>query len=364
VPLAAHLGKTVAEVVPQVFPRVEHYIRSALQGQPVSGVEVHKPPTSDGSEGQTLLLSYQPVRDEAEEIIGVSVAIMDITGSKQAERALRETENHYRHMMQLNPHVPWVLDNNGEVTEASPRWESFTGQPLEEALGNGWLKMLHPDDLEPTREAIQISLRTGAPIDIEYRVRRPDADWTRMRSRGSPRLGPTGKVVCIYGVVEVVEGQKQISEELRNCQAELRAAVDAVPMGMIFADAQDCSIYMINPVAEHVFRGAIFSGQKLMDYSKLSFIRADGSALSPDEFPLVRTMLRNETIAARRVLFDGPDGTQLDLEISSKPIYSNDGSFIGGLMLVREFAADDGDLSYGDRDVTPEIASAPSRRQW
>ena len=131
VPLAAHLGKSVAEIIPHIFASVEPYIRRALQGEPVFGVEVQKPPAVDGGEAQTLLLSYQPARDEAGEILGVSVAIMDITGSKRTELALRESENHYRHMMQLNPHVPWVLDRNGEVTEASARWESFTGQPLE-----------------------------------------------------------------------------------------------------------------------------------------------------------------------------------------------------------------------------------------
>ncbi len=340
-PLAAHLGKTVAEVIPHVFPLVEPYIRRALQGEPIYGIEVQKPPAANDGEGDTLLISYQPVRDEASEIVGLSVAVMDITGSKRTELALRESEDHYRHMMQLNPHVPWVLDRNGEIIEGGPRWEAFTGQPIEEALGNGWQKMLHPDDVEPTRDAIRISLSTGAPIDIEYRIRRPHGEWTRMRSRGSPRFGPTGKVICVYGVVEEVEDHKQATEELRDCQAELRAAVDAVPLGMILADAQDCSIYMVNPAADRIFHGAVFPGQQLMDFSKLGFSRTDGRALRPDEFPLARTVLRGETAAPRHLLYTCPGGTQTHLEISSKPIYSDDHSLIGGLTLVRELASQD-----------------------
>jgi PAS domain S-box-containing protein len=345
VPLAAHLGKTVAEVIPRVFPLVEPYIRRAMQGEPVAGVEVQKPPLADGSHGETLLLSYQPARDEAGEILGVSVAIMDISDARKTERALRESENHYRHMMQLSPHVPWVLDSNGRVTEASSRWEAFTGQPMDEAMGDGWQKMLHPDDVKPTQEAIRASLSSGAPIDIEYRVRRPGGEWLWMRSRGSPRFGPTGKVICIYGVVEEVHGQKQTTEELQNSQAELRAAVNAVPIGMALADAQDCSIYMVNPEADRIFHGAIYPGQKLVEYTKVRFARADGRTLQPEEFPLSRTMLRGETVSARHVLYDGRNGSPANLEVSTRPIYSDDGSFIGGLMLVRELVTE-GQVSH------------------
>ena len=198
----AHLGRTPAEVIPKVFPIVESYMRRALAGEPVIGVEVQKPPAVTGQKGQTLMISYQPVRDEAGEVLGISVAIMDVTERKQAEEALQKSEEHYRHMITLSPHVPWVLNTEGEVMEAGPRWEFITGQPMEQALGNGWLRVLHPNDVAPTLEAIHLSLHTGDGIDVKYRVRKTGEEWKWMRSRGSPRFGPTGKIVCIYGVVE------------------------------------------------------------------------------------------------------------------------------------------------------------------
>lgn len=204
-PAAAHLGRTVEEVLPRLFPQVEPYIRRALAGEPIAGVELEDPASEDGGEVRTILVSYQPARDEAGEVLGVSVAVMDITERKRTEEALRESEDHFRHLMELGPHVPWVLNTKGEVIEASPRWEEVTGQPLQDAIGHGWQKMLHPDDVPATVEAIHASLSTGKPIDVHYRVRKPQGGWQWMRSRGSARFGPSGEVIGVYGVVEEVQ---------------------------------------------------------------------------------------------------------------------------------------------------------------
>ncbi|HEX4039342.1 MAG TPA: EAL domain-containing protein [Acidobacteriaceae bacterium] len=203
-PVREHLGKTVAEVIPHVFPMVEPFIRQALEGEPVTGVEVQKPAADGSGEPETILLSYQPARDEAGEVLGVSVAVMDITGHKRTEAALRESISHFRHLLELGPHVPWVLNDRGEVIEASSRWEEVTGQPLSEAVGRGWMKMLHVDDAGPANAAIRRCLRTGEPIDVHFRVRRADGTWRWMRSRGSARFDAQGKIVGVYGVVEEV----------------------------------------------------------------------------------------------------------------------------------------------------------------
>jgi PAS domain S-box-containing protein len=203
-PVRAHLGKTVAEVIPHMWPIVEPFIRRALDGEAVIGVEAQKPPLEPGAELQTVLLSYQPARDEAGEVLGVSVAAMDVTAYKQTEEALRESLTHFRHLLELGPHVPWVLNDKGEVVEASSRWEELTGQPLAEALGRGWMQMIHPDDVGPATEAVRLCLGTGEPIDVHYRVKGVDGTWLLMRSRGSPRFGPSGKIVGVYGVVEEV----------------------------------------------------------------------------------------------------------------------------------------------------------------
>jgi PAS domain S-box-containing protein len=212
VPVLAHLGRSPAEIIPLVFKQAETYIHRALKGEAVYGVEIQKPPATPGGDAQTLLCSYQPVKDEAGEVIGVSVAVMDITERKRMEKVLHDVEEHRRSLIQLSPHVPYVLNPKGEVIEASSRWETITGQPLEEAMGNGWLKVLHPEDVTPTVEAHHISLATGGPIDVRYRVRNGHGGWRWMRSRAVPRLSDSGQVIAVYGVVEEIESLQTISD--------------------------------------------------------------------------------------------------------------------------------------------------------
>ncbi|HWE84455.1 MAG TPA: EAL domain-containing protein [Terracidiphilus sp.] len=335
VPAAAHIGRAVAEVIPHVFPIVEPFLRRALAGESLTGVEIAKPP-HNGAPAQSLVVSYLPVRDEAGDILGVSVAVMDVTLRKETEARLRESEEHFRHWIRLTPHVPWVLNAKGEVSEASPNWTQYTSQHLDQAMGDGWLEMLHPDDVPRAKEAVRAAVEDGQPVDVEYRVRRPDEEWKWMRSRGAPRFNATGRVICVYGIVEEIENQKQVSRELEICESELRSAINAVPVGIVIADGADAAIFMVNPCAHQTFGDGLFPGQKLPEYSRMGLLDPGGRPLSPEEYPLARAIQRGETIESRPYLLRRPSGVVAHLSISSRPIHSDEGALVGGMMLVRD----------------------------
>jgi PAS domain S-box-containing protein len=225
IPLGLHLGRTVAEVLPHLFPQFESYLRRALNGEPITGVEIQEPKPGHPTQFNTYLVSYQPARDEANEVVGISVSVVDITARKLAEEALIESEDHYRHTVELNPQVPWTADPDGKIIDVSHRWELLTGLSKQDALGEGWLRVLHPDDLQPTLTAWRKALHTGDLLDTQYRICRLDKAWRWMRARAAPRRNANGEIIRWYGTVEDIDDHKSDKEALRRIEARLQAAL-------------------------------------------------------------------------------------------------------------------------------------------
>jgi PAS domain S-box-containing protein/putative nucleotidyltransferase with HDIG domain len=83
----AHLGRTVQEVVPDLWPQLEKVYRRALGGEPVINVEVSTPGTDGVRDTQHWLASYYPVRINGA-IIGVGNVVADISERRQMEMAV------------------------------------------------------------------------------------------------------------------------------------------------------------------------------------------------------------------------------------------------------------------------------------
>jgi PAS domain S-box-containing protein len=152
-PLHAHLGRRVCEVVPAIYSQFEPYLLKALEGSPMHGLEVSVPASDVNAPARTLMVSYEPARDETGEVIGVCVSVSDISQIKQKEEALRESEDHHRHVVELNPQTPWVMDAAGQNISVSSRWETLTNLTPAQAKGSGWMDAVHPEDRPRSRRS-------------------------------------------------------------------------------------------------------------------------------------------------------------------------------------------------------------------
>ncbi len=338
IPRHRHLGRRVCDVVPAIYAQFEPYLLKALGGQPVHGIEVSVPAGDLTTPSKTLMISYEPTRDEAGEVIGVCISVSDISQIKQKEEALRESEDHHRHVVELNPQTPWVMDAVGQNISVSSRWQTLTNLTPDQAKGTGWMDAVHPEDRKRIVPIIERCLRTGELIDVEYRISRDGLHWQWMRSRGAPRRDGAGKIIRWYGSVESIHEHKQALEELRQSAARLRAILDTAPAGIVFAESVSDRVIDANPRAAEIF-GFDIRPEIVWTDPPWRLTDENDHALDPKTLPLARAMHRGEITTAQRVHIHRVDGSDVWVSLTAAPIRSEDGSLVGGVLVVQELKA-------------------------
>ena len=337
--LQAHLGRKIYDVVrPSTYKQFEPYLRRALHGEAFPGIEVQTAPAANGEAAKTLMVSYQPVRDEAGEILGVCVSIADISAVKQKEEALRETEDHYRHAVELNPQTPWVMDAQGNNLSVSSRWETITGLTPEQTKDYGWLEAVHPEDRPRICAVLDTSLTTGEPIDIEYRVRHGGGPWIWMRSRGAARRDASGIISRWYGSVESIDEHKRAVDDLRRGEARLRAIFDSVPVGIVLAESSTGRVLNANPKAQELI-GFHFKENMIWTNEDWEAFDSCGKRIKGSHLPLMRALRSGKATNAKEVLLRRRDGSEIWLSMTGVPVRLENGERLGGVLIVQDIDA-------------------------
>lgn len=133
-----HFGKTLPEMIPRIYPTVEPHVLRALSGECVTEVEVTEPDSED-SRGRTFLVSYQPARDEAGEIVGVSCSVLDFTQRKQNEEKLRQFESAIESleemMVVVDRNYRYLLANRAYLEHRGATADQVVGRLVPEVMG-------------------------------------------------------------------------------------------------------------------------------------------------------------------------------------------------------------------------------------
>ncbi len=130
------------------------------------------------------------------------------------QESLKSAEWLYRAIGESIDYGMWVCDAAGRNLYASESFLRLVGMTQEQCSGDGWGKLLHPDDAGSTLASWKECVRTGANWDIEHRFLGTDGRYHPVLARGSPVRGRDGRIVCWAGIHLDISGLKRAEDEL------------------------------------------------------------------------------------------------------------------------------------------------------
>jgi PAS domain S-box-containing protein len=158
----------------------------------------------------------QRVRERTGQLTAVNDALRkEIADRERAEEGLRRSEDYLRLVSDTIPQQIWSGPPDGSLDFCNEQWRSYTGLTLDELQGQGWQRMLHPDDRDLVLKAWRESVATGTPYEQQERHRGADGQYRWFLARGVPLRDAKGQIVRWYGTNTDIEDRKQAEDRLR-----------------------------------------------------------------------------------------------------------------------------------------------------
>ncbi len=155
--------------------------------------------------------------------IGLSA---DITERRQAEQALRSSEEKFRQLAENISEVFWMRNSaSDKFLYVSPAYEQVWGRSCKSIYENpeSRVEAIHPDDLKQSRLMFARQMQ-GEAVETEYRIRTPDGQEKWIRSRAFPIRDQAGELIRVAGIAEEITERKRYEEELIHARDEADAA--------------------------------------------------------------------------------------------------------------------------------------------
>ncbi|MFA6961830.1 MAG: PAS domain S-box protein [Opitutaceae bacterium] len=179
---------------------------------------------ADGSR-LVLVSSKVPLRDGDEKIIGIVGTDRDITEAKQAEEALRTSEERFRIMVNSIPQLAWIARPDGYIYWYNRRWHEYTGKSPADMEGWGWQSVHDPEILPIVMENWSAAIKAGCSFEMEFPLRGADGVYRTFLTRIEPFKDAAGAVVQWFGTNTDVETLKRAKEEIRQLNLGLEQRV-------------------------------------------------------------------------------------------------------------------------------------------
>lgn len=311
------LGKTVEEVAPKSSLELvlKNYRRAVRTKKPIKWIS-HSQYASGEKHAEVSITPVLGAKGRVKHLVGVA---HDITARKQAEEALRASEERYARATRGTHDGLWDWNILTGEDYFSPRWQELLGYPSggQPHHEDTFFKRVHPDDVPPLSRALEAHLKKRQPYDVEARLRVRDGSFRWFRCRGEAVRDAQGRPTRMAGSITDISAQKQAEIALRESEERYRLLADHMEDFVSLNDTKGNRLY----ISPSFFRKTGWTDETLR--------RADWrTRMHPDDLPAVQRA-HKANLAGKPTTLDHRircrDGSWLWVETHCKPIRDDGG---------------------------------------
>ena len=323
--IADHIGKTVSEILP---PDVASIVQPLYQQilntkEPVLNIELSSPKPRMVGVRRHVAASYFPLLNESSEAIGIGSVIIEITDRKQAEEALRESEQLYRTMASNFPNGAVMLfDTELRYTLVEGAELAAVGLFKELMEGKTIWEVFEPEFCAAVEPNYRAALAGETVVtELTYRDRTYLAYTLPVRNE---RQEITGGMLMTQNITD----RKLAEAALRESEEQYRRIVETAAEGIWSIDASSNTTFVNNKMCDMLgYKIAEIIGKSLF-----SFMDAEGISIA-------RTNLKRQRMGIGEQFdfkFRRRDGSELWAIVSASTLFDKQGAYAGSFAMVAD----------------------------
>lgn len=180
-------------------------------------------------------------------VCGIST---DITGQKQIEQALRESEARFRLAIDAAPALVYASDlETDQILSLYGLKKLLAEEPAQVQTRQAWVERVHPADLAGCLAELEAATAAGENFELEYRLRHGDGHYIDVRENTTVIQDEAGRPLRHVGVVLDISARKQAERELRALNEVLEARVRERTQALAASRDQFARLFHASPVA-------------------------------------------------------------------------------------------------------------------
>jgi two-component system, NtrC family, sensor kinase len=260
---------TVEDDVESVFQVFNEVYRTGIPNKGCPWKAVRK----DGGHGFAET-SVSLLRNEKGEIVGFRGVGRDITERKQAEEALKQSEERYRTILEEMEDSYFEVDLGGHFTLVNNSVCRDLGYSREELIGMSYKNYAIEEDRESIFRVFNEVYQTGVPNKgFAWKTIRKDGTHGFAETSVSLLRNSSGEITGFRGVGRDVTERRWAEEKVRQSEENYRALFDSSVIGTIVLDAETTKIIMVNQSAAKMF--GFSSPEEAVGVDPVGFVCAD-----------------------------------------------------------------------------------------